>query len=149
MTDPTISKTKFVLITGEYTFPLLHNVTIMNLILSSYCGAESSCQNSECFNQSGGGKCRTEDEKIKILYLFTILGRCHTDVSLILCSYDAFTQTSLACSDSQELSTMVSFSLYHRPWGIRKQLLDRVEQPITYFDPSKNGKTNIPSKLAF
>lgn len=42
---------------------------------------------------------------------------------------------------------MISFSLYHRPWGLWKQLLDRVERPITYFDPSKHGKANLHNPM--
>ena len=88
---------------------------------------------------------RENQNLIPLHHIGTMSYRCEPDSLQLWCLYS----DSLACSDSQELSTMVSFSLYHRPWGIRKQLLDRVEQPITYFDPSKNGKTNIPSKLAF
>ena len=90
-----------------------------------------------------------ENEKIKVSHFFTILERCHTNMSLIPCTCVTFYPNSSACSNSQEPSTVVSFSLYHRPWGLRKQLLDRVEQPISYFDPSKNGETNVPSELAF
>ena len=90
-----------------------------------------------------------ENEKIKVSYFFTILGRCHTNVSLIPCTRVTLYPNNLACSNSQEPEAVVSFSLYHRPWGLRKQLLDRVEHPISYFDPSKNGETNVPSELAF